>query len=46
VIAENIFAQCDNIDRRHAVLKEIADHKKDRSAVGITKGYVTTKKGV
>ena len=46
VIAENIFAQCDDEGRRHAVLKEITDHKKDRSAVDITKGYVTTRKGV
>ena len=46
VIAENIFAQCDDEGRRHAILKEITDQKKDNSAVDIVKGFVTTRKGV
>ena len=46
VIAENIFAQCDDEGRRHAILKEITDHRKDNSAVDVTKGYTTTRKGV
>jgi hypothetical protein len=45
VIAENIFAQCDDEGRRHAVLKEITDHKKDNTAVDIARGFVSTKKG-
>ena len=45
VIAENIFAQCDDEGRRQAVLSEITDHKKDRSAIDITKGYTTSRKG-
>ena len=46
VIAENIFAQCDDEGRRHAVLKEITDHKRDNTAVDIAKGFVTSRKGV
>ena len=45
VIAENIFAQCDDEGRRQAVLQEITDHKKDASAVDITRGYVMTRGG-
>ena len=41
VIAENIFAQCDDEGRRQAVLSEITDHKKDRRAIHIVKS--TTK---
>ena len=46
VIAENIFSQCDEEGRRHAVLKSITDHKKDNSAIGSANGYITTRKGV
>ena len=46
VIAENIFTQCDDEGRRHAVLKEITDHKSDKTAVHITNGYVMSKRGV
>ena len=45
VIAENIFSQCDNEGRRHAVMQEITDHRKDNSAVDITNGYTVTKRG-
>jgi hypothetical protein len=45
VIAENIFAQCDDEGRRHAVLQEITDHTKDRTAVEIANGFIMTKKG-
>ena len=45
VIAENIFAQCDEEGRRHAVLHEITDHMRDQTAIDITNGYVTTRKG-
>ena len=45
VIAENIFAQCDDEGRRHAVLAEIVDHKADKRALTTDNGYVTTKRG-
>ena len=45
VIAENIFAQCDDEGRRQAVLSEITDHKKDRRAIHILNGYNKSKKG-
>ncbi|KAI2507370.1 Reverse transcriptase (RNA-dependent DNA polymerase) [Fragilaria crotonensis] len=45
VIAENIFAQCDDEGRRHAVLAEIVDHKADKRALRTDNGYVTTKRG-
>ena len=45
VIAENIFAQCDDEGRRQAVLQEITDHRKDATAIHITNGYTTTKRG-
>ncbi len=45
VIADNIFSQCDDEGRRHAVLQEITDHKSNRTAVHITNGYTTTRKG-
>ena len=45
VIAENNFAQCDDEGCRHAVLNEIIDHMRDRTAIDITNGYVTMRKG-
>jgi hypothetical protein len=45
VIADNIFSQCDDEGRRHAVLQEITDAQRDKTAVHITNGYTTTKKG-
>jgi hypothetical protein len=45
VIAENIFAQCDDEGRMHAVLEEITDHKKDRRAIHISNGHKKTRKG-
>lgn len=45
VIAENIFSQCDDEGRRQAVLQEIIDHRSDKSAVHISNGYITTKRG-
>ena len=45
VIAENIFSQCDDEGRRHAVLQEITDHRSDGSAVHISNGFVTTRNG-
>ncbi len=41
VIADNIYSQCDEEGRRHAVLQEITDHKKDRTAVDIANRYTT-----
>ncbi len=38
VIATNVFAQCDDEGRRHTILNEITDHKRDETAVHITKG--------
>ena len=45
VIADNIYSQCDDEGRRHAVLQEIIEHKKDGTAVDITRGYTTTRRG-
>ena len=45
VIAENIFAQCDDAGRRQAILDEIIDHKRDGRALRVDNGYVTTKRG-
>ena len=45
VIADNIYSQCDDEGRRHAVLQEIIDHKKDRTAIEIANGYTTTRRG-
>ena len=45
VIAENIFAQCDDEGRRQANLQEITDHRRDDTAVHIVNGYTTTKRG-
>ncbi len=45
VIAENIFAQCDDAGRRQAILDEIIDHKRDGRALRIDNGYLTTKRG-
>ncbi len=45
VIADNIYSRCDDEGRRHAVLQEITDHKKDRTAVDMPNGYTTTRKG-
>ncbi len=45
VIAENIFAQCDDAGRQQAILDEIIDHKRDGRALRVDDGYVTTKRG-
>ncbi len=45
VIAENIFAQCDDEGRRHAILDEIIDHEADRRALKADNGFVNTKRG-
>ena len=45
VIAENIFSQCDDEGRMHAVLQEIKDHKKDRRAIHISDGHKLNRKG-
>ena len=45
VIAENIFAQCDDEGRRQALLNEIVDHKCDVRALRVDNGYVTTQNG-
>lgn len=38
VIATNIFSQCKNEGRQHAVMQEITDHSKANTAVNITNG--------
>ena len=43
VIAENIFAQCDDAGCRQAILDEIIDHKRDERALCFDNGFVTTK---
>ena len=45
LIAENIFAQCDDEGRMHAILKEITDHRKDSTAIEIANGFMHTKRG-
>ena len=45
VIAENIFAQCDDEGRRHAILDEIIDHKTDKRALQVDNGFISTKRG-
>ena len=45
VIAENLFAQCDDAGCCQAVLDEIIDHKRDGRALRAHNGYVTTKRG-
>jgi hypothetical protein len=45
VIANDINSQCDNDGRLHAVLHEIIDHTKDRTALDITSGHTITKRG-
>ena len=45
LIAENIFAQCDDDGWRHAVLAEIIDHKVDKRALRADNGFVATKQG-
>ncbi len=37
-IADNIYSRCDDEGRRHAVLQEIIDHTKDRTAVDMPNG--------
>jgi hypothetical protein len=46
VIAENIYAQCDD-DKGHSmvILDEISDHKKDESAIPIINGYIISANG-
>lgn len=46
VIAENLFAQCDDEGRRHAVLSEITNHRRNKSAIHIANGFITTKRGI
>ena len=44
-IAVKIFSQWDNEGRQQAVMREITDHRKENTAVDITNGYTTTKRG-
>jgi hypothetical protein len=45
VTADNIYSQFDDEGRRHAVLQEITDHKKDRMVVDMANGFTMTRKG-
>ena len=45
VIADNTYSQCDDESRRHAMLQESIDHKKDKMAIDITHGYTLTQQG-
>ena len=45
VIAEIIYAQCDDKGRRQALLDEIIDNKCDARALRVDNGYVTSKNG-
>ena len=46
VLAEHIYSQVDDAGRRHLVLKELVDHKKDATAVTQEDKYVTGTDGV
>jgi hypothetical protein len=45
VIAENIFAQCDDEGQRFTILNEIIDHAKDGNAINITNGFTISANG-
>jgi hypothetical protein len=45
VIAENIFAQCDDEGRRFTILDEIIDHAKDGNAIEVTNGFTISANG-
>jgi hypothetical protein len=45
VIAENIYAQCDDEGRSMLVLDQITDHRKDDSAISIADGYTVSHNG-
>lgn len=45
IIAENIYAQCDDEGKSYAVLDEIIDHSKDGSAIEIADGFITSANG-
>ena len=45
MIAENLYSQVDSEGRRELIFKAIIDHKKDATAVDVTKGSTTTRGG-
>jgi hypothetical protein len=46
MIAENIFAQCDDEGKRYTILDEIIEHAKDgNDAIDITNGFITSANG-
>jgi hypothetical protein len=45
VIAENIYAQCDDEGRSMLVLDQITDYRKDDSAISIADGYTVSHNG-
>jgi hypothetical protein len=45
VIAENLFSQVDSEGNQYVLMKEISDHRRDKSAVPISDGWVEMKNG-
>jgi hypothetical protein len=45
VIAENLFSQVDLEGNQYMLMKEISDHRKDKTAVPISDGMITMKNG-
>ena len=45
VIAENMLSSCDSEGNHFQLIKEIMDHKRDGSAIGISDGYIISKNG-
>ena len=45
VIAENMFSQVDNEGRQFLLMDEIADHRKDASAITADDGFVVSRNG-
>lgn len=44
-IAANLYSQLDDEGREHLAFKAIVDHRRDRSALGMDNGFITTKGG-
>jgi len=45
LIAENIYAQCNEEGRKHMIFKEIINHRKDSSAIPKEEGYIVSSSG-
>jgi hypothetical protein len=45
IIAENIYAQCDDEGKQYTILDEIIEHSKDGNAIDITNGFTISANG-